>query len=195
MNDTIKIIKKCIFKISDDFKKNPFNFLYESSIQGRLYSLLYDELQNEIKIIKSANKTLLNKTEAEICIVQTEYPSVIRFDIAFIDKEGHPPNESLKNESFWIQPINFAIEIKYAQLGDNVEYKSLEAKMDILKIEDYRDTIIENYRDTFGGGIVLLFMQNEESKISNNFESIEKLNSFAENEVKGYYILPKNKKS
>lgn len=192
---TRTVVKDCILKFCKEFKNNPFNFLYESSIQGRLYSLMYEELaalNESASFITSGKKLTIGGTQ-NVSLVQTEYPSEVRFDIAFIDKNRMIRNDEYskkyKNELFWIQPVNIAIEIKYAQLGDKIDDKVLQLKNDISKIENYRTQ--KNYTSLNFLGIALLFIQTSPKiplQIDASIKPIEQLNFLENNATIGYYI-------
>ncbi|HIF9499001.1 TPA: hypothetical protein ACX6SJ_003493 [Photobacterium damselae] len=66
------------------FQSNPFRYLYESDIQGELFSRLRQAIPDTLRIAGGGNP--LN--EYEVSIVNSEYLS--RLDIALLDVEIHP---------------------------------------------------------------------------------------------------------
>ncbi len=114
------------------FQSNPFRYLYESDIQGELFSRLRQAIPDTLKIAGGGNP--LN--EYEVSIVNSEYLS--RLDIALLDVEKAPFHPVHNHKGFDIHlydcPIFIGIEIKYRKLGDHM---GLEACFrDMAKLRD-----------------------------------------------------------
>ena len=106
------------------------------------------------------NKDRINKDSILTGIVRAEYPSDKRFDIAIIDprSERKATKRDDRNDLFWKQNLLGAIELKYSQLGDDLDDKMKKFSRDIKKLKNYKNPEI-GY--TFEFGLALLFTQED----------------------------------
>jgi hypothetical protein len=161
-----EILFRGIEQLIAQYQDNPFDFLYESDIQGYLFSVLFRDYKKEPPIEMLGMHWPANCYGKSPLIatvpVKCEYPTDTRFDIALIDprkikeytKEQAEKN-GWKSDLFWNQPVRVAIEIKYAQLGFTKELARSKVKKDIAKLRNYLD---ERTSGDFLG-LSLLFIQ------------------------------------
>lgn len=96
-------------KVIKSFHQNPYDYLYETDIQGEIYYRLKDAL----------SMTRLEPIEREdsdklaISIVHTEYPTLQRFDVVVLN--ATPKTKALNH---WNNEVIVAIEIKLQQDTD-----------------------------------------------------------------------------
>ncbi len=113
------------------FQSNPFRYLYESDIQGELFSRLRQAIPDTLRIAGGGNP--LN--EYEVSIVNSEYLS--RLDIALLDVEKVPFHPVRNHKGFDIHlydcPVFIGIEIKYQKLGDRMALESCLQDMENLR--------------------------------------------------------------
>ncbi|HIF9499207.1 TPA: hypothetical protein ACX6SJ_003717 [Photobacterium damselae] len=113
------------------FQSNPFRYLYESDIQGELFSRLRQAIPDTLRIAGGGNP--LN--EYEVSIVNSEYLS--RLDIALLDVEKAPFHPVRNHKGFDIHlydcPVFIGIEIKYRKLGDRMALESCLQDMEKLR--------------------------------------------------------------
>ena len=135
------------------FQANPYVFLYESDLQGILFSKLLEgdsallDLQTSDAFRRQFNN---DRTKITTSVWKTEYPSGIRYDIAAIDRE-----RCGSDRYPWNQPVSIAMEIKYWWDG-NVATPNSVLESDIQKLErGFRENVISR------AGIAVLFLQIE----------------------------------
>lgn len=83
-----KVVLDAIDDLVTKFHENPFDFLYESDLEGMLFSLLFTRLQNTRSLLKcrhSDSPTFGGREIVDTTIVKTQYPSRVRYDIALLD--------------------------------------------------------------------------------------------------------------
>lgn len=163
--DYLETLKSSIVDVVDDFRRNPFDFLYEADIQAALFAKAREKFDQERVEMKGGYRP--PEFYPEGCAVRTtpvkcEYPSGQRFDIAVIDQRRveHYEKEKWernkwKNDRFWGQPLCAAVEIKYMQLGDRLNHRAAGLMADIKKLRAYKD------KDPQFSGIALLFVQSD----------------------------------
>ncbi|MCA3987360.1 hypothetical protein [Vibrio vulnificus] len=104
------------------FQSNPFRYLFESDIQGELFTQLRHAIPDVLRIAGGGNP--LN--EYDISIVNSEYLS--RLDIALLDVEKAPFHPVRNHKGFDVHlydcPVFVGIEIKFRKLGDNMGLQS-----------------------------------------------------------------------
>lgn len=163
--DYLETLKSSIVDVIDDFRGNPFDFLYEADIQAALFAKARERFYPERVDMKGGYR----KPEfyPEGCVVKTtpvkcEYPSGQRFDIAVIDPcrvehydEARLQENNWKNDRFWGQPLRAAVEIKYMQLGDRPNHRMAGLLADVKKLRQYGDL------NPKFAGIAMLFVQSD----------------------------------
>src|SRR5713101_612968 len=97
----LKIINHELIEFIKEYQENPFNYLYESDIQGKLFASFFDALrQNQhyitLNVELHGEEHFFGKNHINILPVKTEYPAGICFDIAFIDKDRLQGCEEIK---------------------------------------------------------------------------------------------------
>ena len=143
--ETLQIVLNNLIK---EFRKCPIKYFYEEDLRSDLLIRLTNEKIFNINLpITNSNEwlkdyALILGKETDISGIKAEYPSTLRFDIAYIKHT----NES----NHYINECQFAIEIKLSQ-NDN---KNRDFKLDIDKLEDYKN----NHKDFMG--IAINFEQN-----------------------------------
>jgi len=131
-----------IGRIIRDFVKvyldNPFNFLNEADVQSLLFPIIRDSCQDELVPMIGEHEhsdSYGPVGKIEINPVHREYPrehgKTGQFDIAIINKDKIQPGKNKKNDNFWYQPVDLAIEIKLT--GPHLS-KLFD---DVKKINDY----------------------------------------------------------
>ena len=77
---------RTLTRFSEEFSDSPFEWLYESDVQGSLAERLRTQLAEHRATISAGffgdAKTYGGSLEVEIGLVKTEYPGGTRFDIA-----------------------------------------------------------------------------------------------------------------
>jgi hypothetical protein len=141
--------------IRDIFQPNPFDFLYEADIQSAMWSRLKNDIDVNVKWEIEDEEIIrkIGKKSIQTSIIKTQYPNgPKRFDIAII----HPESKRLigkkdRLETFWVQPILLAIELKYLQYGflPNKIWEEFSRDIELLK----------TFEDRFEYGLALLFVQ------------------------------------
>ena len=125
------------------FKKNPWDFLYESDIQGLLFSKIYSSLEEHtIKIPPEFPEV----GGVHFNPVKTEYPYHSRFDIAILDsqleklKAHYAKLYPISPERYvaWGMPLQMGIEIKYCVPDYSVFQKYRDMLSNVYKLEKYR---------------------------------------------------------
>lgn len=87
----LEIINHELIELIEGHQQNPFNYLCESDIKGKLFAKFFDAFTQkqyfiEIETGYYAEKYYRGK-HIKTLPVKAEYPSVLLFDIAFIDKD------------------------------------------------------------------------------------------------------------
>lgn len=102
--------------------ENVFTFLYEVDIQvllGRILDIHFSK-KHYIQKEKNTHKSLENLTQFDIGKSHREYPPPIRFDNVILGSPKQIENISVDYEmfyeSFYHQPIQYAIELKFVPL-------------------------------------------------------------------------------
>lgn len=105
-------LQEALSEVSAKFRQEPASFLYESDLQGLLFTKLFDRLADvplrwkpdskRWSIIKGDQALLINP-------VKTEYPTGRRFDIALIEPELPVV------DPVWDLDVRAAVEIKFWQ--------------------------------------------------------------------------------
>lgn len=163
--DYLETLKSSIIDVIEDFRGNPFDFLYEADIQAALFAKTRERFFTERVEMKGGYRAPEFYPEGGVVKttpVKCEYPSGQRFDIAVIDhgraehyERARWQENSWKNDRFWGQPLRAAVEIKYMQLGDRPNHRREGFQADIKKLRDYRNA------DSQFTGIALLFVQSD----------------------------------
>ncbi|UCE24796.1 MAG: hypothetical protein JSU74_01735 [Candidatus Zixiibacteriota bacterium] len=165
-----------IEEMSREFQRSPFDFLYESDIQGLLYSRLREELKDDVTGMEAGTyypDHFEKREQVKTSIVKTEYPSAVkglglpgRFDIAVLNDEKSYRRvdiniEGLANEIFWNLPVTIGLEIKLFRPGDKISYMFNRFRADIEKLESYSKKVESPF---FGRALlfVLSYMKCEE---------------------------------
>jgi hypothetical protein len=189
-----------IRKFADNYLKEPFNYLNEADVQSILFCRIRDILKEEKVTMAGEHQHKYGKIDSiTINTVHREYPREYskegQFDIAIIDKENHNSEPKLKNDNFWYQPVEIAIEIKLT--GPHID----NMFDDIDKISKYRRQNKGNKlndHDPKTSGIVLQFIHpylwGDKIQESKNYKGykIEEIGLdgiiIEENKVVGYII-------
>jgi hypothetical protein len=105
-------VSRSVSSLAREFVESPESFLYESDLQGRLYSKLLDALA-AMPVFREGESywcEAIGRTPLRINPARSEYPDSTRFDIALLDTEapGVPVN-------VWNMPVRVAIELKFRQ--------------------------------------------------------------------------------
>jgi hypothetical protein len=141
-------IRQSLEAVTFQFQKNPFDFLYESDLHCFLYAELFKRLSNDRTHIQCGYNeppSYVNRDYIETTIVKSEYPSVVKYDIALLD--GDSPihfdaqtsrTEGWKNDPLWIQPLQAIIELKFLQPGDDRADKKNAFRSDIERLLAYK---------------------------------------------------------
>lgn len=163
--DYLETLKSSIVDVIDDFRSNPFDFLYEADIQAALFAEARKRFYPEKVEMKGGY--LPPEFYPEGYVVKTtpvkcEYPSGQRFDIAVIDhlraehyERARWQEKNWKSDRFWGQPLRAAVEIKYMQLGDRPNHRRAGLLADLSKLRGYRNA------DPQFSGIAMLFVQSD----------------------------------
>ncbi len=189
----LEILKNSIAELVEDFRSNPFDYLYEADLQAALFSIARAKFKSKEMAIwmeggYHASGLFPDKYAVGTTPVKCEYPSGKRFDIAIIDPKRVEPFESTrartegwKNERFWAQPLCAAVEIKYLQLGDRLNHRAAGLKSDLAKLKGYQ------FADPGFCGIAMLFVQASaqySEKPCDGMEKIKDISAVSE----GFYV-------
>lgn len=144
-------VNEGINRVVMHFGTHPFDFLYESDIQGALYSALHDQFEDlrfvpDKKLFRS--RLHIDRLEGGVNPVKTEYPGGIRFDVAIIDTSCPASDEGI-----WALPCRVGFEIKYWQ----VDGTGGQVTGDIRKLMHYQEQREKQNLPFLG--ISLLFLQ------------------------------------
>ncbi|MEZ9916359.1 hypothetical protein AB4404_08005 [Vibrio breoganii] len=114
------------------FQRNPFRYLFESDIQGELFTRLRQAIPGTLNINGGGNPL----TEYDVSITNSEYLS--KLDIALLDVEKaslHPVrNHKGLDMHLYDLPVFIGIEIKYRKIGDSIGLES--CLRDMAKLRD-----------------------------------------------------------
>lgn len=161
-NHTLESVNSEVLKFIRLFQSNPFRYLYESDIQGELFSRLREAIPGTLTIAGEGRP----HHEYVVSVVNTEYLS--RIDIACLDIEKAAHHKPRNHKGFDMHlydiPVYTGIEIKYRKLGDRFGLDSCLS--DLKKLQDLN----------IPHPVVLGFIQSEsdvEAFFSNLPESIE----------------------
>lgn len=175
MSDISTILKEAVADTINQFQRNPFDFLYESDLEGLLYSIL------RAKCDEKNLRTTFNNGGTSINPVKTHYryPSIIahrqHIDIVVLetDKLDDHMVEKYAQQLYgtankvhipWHFPVRCAVEVKYLKVGDpilgkkgkvNNWWSDLKKLWELKKCADKMET-----KPFLGLGI--LFVQTEE---------------------------------
>lgn len=144
--EAIQAVNESLQKITKDFVRSPFDYLYERDIQCVLFADIFNRMRGSPITVASRTINNLDPTgRLTINPVKSEYPSGTRFDIAIID--AHNNNTTRR---IWNHEVNVAIEIKLWQ----VDGTGGSIRSDLSKLAEYRSG-----REGQFLGISLLFCQ------------------------------------
>jgi len=150
--------EKAISDLIALYQRNPWDFLYESDIQGALSGRLRAALPADLSVPDGSITRHFNRSK-------TEYPSSERFDAAIVAPEigsdaytQSPCGYCDEDMRIWQLPVLIAVELKHLVRGFRaaMQYSGLEA--DIVKMDNYRSR--SGLENNFCG-VALLFVQDQ----------------------------------
>jgi hypothetical protein len=160
-------ITLCLNAFIKVFQNNPFEFLFESDIQARLYSILRERVRHEVALPVVYHKERMGSNTITTSIIKTEYPSKTKvggkFDIAVIHPDSRKKlgeeeiGDGALNDAFWNQNLLGTIEIKYGQVGLELKRELGRLWRDVRKLQGYNSNPQAEFRIQFK--LALLFIQ------------------------------------
>lgn len=202
--DAVRTLAEELGEFVEEFRGNPFRFLYEAEIQAALFMRLAAAFGEwPVSLVGGAHDADHYGVQhdgvprrIQTLPVHMEYPAVTRFDLAILVGDGvgrgveAPRAGPICNDSFWTQPVRFAVELKYCQLGDRPTSRYRQLLADLEKMERYGSSL--GSAQAFGG-LGLLFVQSHSEyllrDVRHHLHTADGVTALP-NGVRGYVIAP-----